>query len=123
MLLCYITDRRAFAADEDAQRRALLERVAHAAAAGIGYIQLREKDLAPRELELLAKDALAAVRTNSSSTRLLINERTDIALACGTDGVHLPGRSLSASEVRSIWMRSADRPPVIGVSAHSAADV
>ena len=123
MLLCYITDRRAFPGGEDHRRRLLLERVAEAAAAGVDHIQLREKDLCSRELETLAKDALAAVRANSSTTRLLINSRPDVALACGADGVHLPGDSLSASEVRALWMRASNRAPVIGVSAHSIEDV
>ena len=123
MLLYYITDRRAFAGDEVHQRRTLLERVAEAAAAGVDYIQLREKDLSTRELERLANEAVAAVRANSSLTHLLINGRVDVALACGADGVHLPGNSLPASEVRSLWMQVSDRSPVIGVSAHSVDEV
>jgi thiamine-phosphate pyrophosphorylase len=123
MLLYYITDRHAFPGDEAHQRRALLQRVGEAAAAGIDYIQLREKDLSTRDLERLASEAVATVRANSSTTRLLINGRVDVALACGADGVHLPGNSLPASEVRSIWMRSADRAPVIGLSAHSVDEV
>ena len=123
MLLCYITDRRAFGEDEDHRRRALLRRVVEAAAAGVDYIQLREKDLSTRDLEALAKDVISVVRSNSQRTRLLINERTDVALASGADGVHLPGKSLPASEVRSVWMRRADRAPVIGVSAHSVDEV
>jgi len=123
MLLCYITDRHAFPGDENQQRRALLERVAEAARAGLDYIQLREKDLTTRELELLAKDVVGVVRSSSQATRILINERTDVALACGADGVHLPGKSLPASEVRSVWMRSAGRAPAIGVSAHSVDEI
>jgi thiamine-phosphate pyrophosphorylase len=123
VLLYYITDRRAFAEDESHRHRALLARVAEAAAAGVDYIQLREKDLTARELESLATEAVAAVRANSQITRILINQRADVALACGADGVHLPGNSLPASEVRTLWMRVADRAPVIGVSAHSIDDV
>jgi thiamine-phosphate pyrophosphorylase len=123
MLLYYITDRHGFAGGEDQQRRALLDRVSQAAQAGIDYIQLREKDLTIRELESLAIEAVAAVRANSSSTRILINGRADVALACGADGVHLPGGSLPASEVRTLWMKVSDRSPIIGVSAHSVDDV
>ena len=119
MLLYYITDRRAFAGSEDKQRQAVLGCMAEAAAAGVDYIQLREKDLCARELEQLAKEAVAAVRAHSLSTRLLMNGRVDVALACGAGGVHLPGGFLSASEVRAIWMRASDLTPVIGVSAHS----
>ncbi|MFZ0704715.1 MAG: thiamine phosphate synthase [Candidatus Korobacteraceae bacterium] len=123
MLLYYITNRCAFDGGEAHQRRALIERVSEAAVAGVDYIQLREKDLSTRELERLTNEALAVVRASSSVTRLLINGRADIALACGADGVQLPGNDLSASEVRSLWMRSTDRVPVIGVSAHSVDDV
>jgi len=123
MLLYYITDRHGFPGDEDQQRQALLTRVAEAAGAGVDYIQLREKDLTTRELELLATEIIAAVRANSPSTRVLINRRTDVALACGADGVHLPSSALRASEVRALWMRVADYAPIIGVSAHSVEDV
>lgn len=123
MLLHYITDRHAFAGDEARQRQALLQRLAEAAAAGVDYIQLREKDLAARELEQLAREAVATVRANSPSTRVLINGRVDIAVASGADGVHLPGKSLPASEVRAIWMNSTDRGPVISVAAHSVDEV
>jgi len=119
MLLCYITDRHSFPGGEKQQRRQLLLRIAAAASAGVDYIQLREKDLAIAELELLTRNAVAAVRSNSACTRLLINGRTDVALACDADGVHLPANELTASEVRAIWMRVAARPPIIGVSAHS----
>ena len=123
MLLYYITDRLAFAGDEAQRRRALLERIAEAAAAGADYIQLREKDLDTRQLERLANEVVDAVRVNSSLTRLLINGRADVGLACAADGVHLPGNSLSASDVRALWTRAADRTPVIAVSAHSVEDV
>jgi thiamine-phosphate pyrophosphorylase len=123
MLLYYITDRTQFPGGDSGQRAALLRRIAEAARAGVDYVQLREKDLTPRELERTARYALQAVRENSSTTKFLINGRTDIALACGADGVHLPGGDLPASEVRALWMKCAEREPVIGVSAHSVADV
>src|SRR5208282_4168078 len=102
-LLYYITDRSQFRGDEHARRRALLAKVSEAARAGVEYIHLREKDLSARELEMLARDALAAVRNSvplrtenrelstgpELRTRLLINSRTDVALAVGADGVHL----------------------------------
>jgi thiamine-phosphate pyrophosphorylase len=123
VLLYYITDRRSLGGTEAEQRDAVLRRMAEAARAGIDYIQLREKDLSPRELESLAREALCAVRDNSDAARLLINGRTDIALACDADGVHLPGGEIAASEVRALWMKCSDRQPLIGLSAHSAAEV
>ena len=123
MLLYYITDRKGLGEADDGQRSALLRRIGEAARAGVDYIQLREKDLSPRDLERLAREALAEVRENSRTTRLLINERADVALACGADGVHLPAGQLSAFEVRALWTKCCDREPLIGVSAHSAAEV
>ena len=123
MLLYYITDRHAFAGDERRQYGALLSRIAAAAGAGVDYIQLREKDLSVRHLEELATEAVASVRANSPHTRILINQNADIALACDADGVHLPGRSLPASEVRALWMRVSPRMPVIAVSSHRVDEV
>jgi thiamine-phosphate pyrophosphorylase len=123
VLLYYITDRKSFAGTETQQRAALLRRIADAARAGVDYIQLREKDLSGCELEHLAHDALDAVRNNSATTKLLINSRSDVALACGADGVHLPAGELAASEVRAFWRRCSESKPLIGVSAHTVADL
>jgi thiamine-phosphate pyrophosphorylase len=119
-LLYYITDRRQFAGDEYGKRQSLLRKIAECSAAGVDYVQLREKDLSVRELEHLAKEARAAI-PEGSPTRLLINSRMDVALACGAHGVHLPANSLPASEARAAWVKAAQgRPaPLISVSTHS----
>ncbi|HLZ90148.1 MAG TPA: thiamine phosphate synthase [Candidatus Acidoferrum sp.] len=119
--LYYITDRRQFPGDRMEQERRLLEKIRECAAAGVEYVQLREKDLSTRALEELARMAMLAVR--GSATRLLINARTDVALASGSHGVHLPGNDLRASEVRAVFAQAGAAAPVIGVSAHSPADV
>ena len=123
MLLCYITDRKALATGEADRRAALLRRIAEAARAGIDYIQLREKDLGPTDLELLAREALHLIRDNSSKTKLLINTHTEIALAVGVDGVHLPADSPPPDAIRSEWLGRTRHDPIIGVSAHSVSDV
>src|ERR1051326_1802383 len=119
--LYYITDRRQFAGGCHEQERRLLAKIAECAAAGMDYVQLREKDLMPRALERLALKVMAAIA--GSRTKLLINSRTDVALACGAHGVHLPAKDLAASEVRAIFARVNKAEPVIGVSTHSAAEV
>jgi thiamine-phosphate pyrophosphorylase len=101
-LLYYITGRSQFRGDECARRGALLAKVAEAARACVGYIQLREKDLSTRELEMLAREVVAIVRENSSLTRLLINSRTDVALAAGADGVHLRADDVVPREARRV---------------------
>jgi thiamine-phosphate pyrophosphorylase len=127
-LLYYITDRSQFPGDEGARRPALLAKVAEAARAGVDYVQLREKDLSARELETLAREVAAAVRENSPSTRLLINSRTDVALAAGADGVHLRADDVAPHEVRQVLEVSAHQPPatdrfLVAASCHTAADV
>jgi len=132
-LLYYITDRTQFPGDEAARRRALLAKIAEAARAGIHYVQLREKDLSSRELEELAREAVRIIhelRTENRElrTRLLINSRTDIAIAVGAGGVHLRSDDVSPAEVRRIWsLCGADIPvreePLIAVSCHGKVDV
>jgi thiamine-phosphate pyrophosphorylase len=134
-LLYYITDRTQFPGDEASCRRALVAKIAEAAHAGVDYIQLREKDLTGRELEVLAREAVAIIRENpltanhqSRTARLLINSRTDIALAVGADGVHLRSDDISPSEVRQIWTKCgagapARERPVITGSCHTRENV
>jgi thiamine-phosphate pyrophosphorylase len=135
-LLYYITDRSQFRGDEHARRRALLATIAEAASVGVDYIQLREKDLGAKELEMLARDALTAVHNSTPlrteypgpRTRLLMNSRTDVALAAGADGVHLRSNDIAPHEVRHVLEASAHRPPstahfLVAASCHTAADV
>jgi thiamine-phosphate pyrophosphorylase len=122
VLLCYITDRAQFPGSREDQKRRLLEKITECAEAGVDYVQLREKDLGPRELENLARQAIAAI-PSASRTRLLVNSRIDVALAVGAHGIHLPARDLSPSDARAIWDRAGRTGAVIGVSAHTSDDV
>ncbi|MGA2965209.1 MAG: thiamine phosphate synthase [Terriglobales bacterium] len=134
-VLYYITGRSEFRGDENARRRALLAKVAEAARAGVDYIQLREKDLSTGELEELAREAVAAVREHQlatdhwpPTTRLLINSRTDVALAAGADGVHLRADDVAPGEARRVTELSGHCPLATGhflvaASCHSAEDV
>jgi thiamine-phosphate pyrophosphorylase len=131
-LLYYITDRRAFAVDEPARRRHLLQKIGEAARAGIDYIQLREKDLATRQLEFLARESVGILNQLRAEkrelrTKLLINSRSDVALAIAADGVHLRSDDMAAEQVREIWSRAAAPPnrgsPLIGVSCHSIKEI
>jgi thiamine-phosphate pyrophosphorylase len=91
----------------------VLELVRAAVAAGIDLVQIREKNLSARVLYQLATSAAASTRT--SATKLLVNDRSDIAFAAGADGVHLTTRSLPAAGVR----RAFGAEFLIGVSTHS----
>jgi thiamine-phosphate pyrophosphorylase len=136
-VLYYITDRHQFSADEYENRKRLLAKIGEAACAGVDYIQLREKDLRTRELEALSRDALKVLdelRTENPKLRtaLLINSRTDVALAIGADGIHLRSNDISPKEVRAIWKsghvgtaarESSPELPLIGVSCHMPEEV
>ena len=135
-LLYYITDRTQFAGNESARRQLLLQKISEAAQAGIDYIQLREKDLSAKELEILAREAMRTLRESHLSTesralktdvhpRLLINSRIDVALAVEADGVHLRSNDLSPAEVRRICLAGATGPArvTISISCHTPRDV
>jgi thiamine-phosphate pyrophosphorylase len=138
MLLYYITDRTQFPGDDTTRRSTLLKKIGEAARAEVDYVQLREKDLQARELELLAAEAVRVIRESSElrtenqepRTRLLINSRTDVALAASTDGVHFRGDDISAADARSVWAQVltrspefAARRPIIAISCHTPVDV
>lgn len=126
MLLYYITDRHQFPGDEAAKRQRLLEAISAAARAEVDYIQLREKDLTTRELEALSGEAVAAVakvREGGSKTKLLINSRTDVAIAIGAEGVHLRADDISAGDARAVFAKCGVAKPVIGVSCHTEEEV
>ena len=108
MLRYYITDRRA-APVMECLRRNLAD--------GVEYIQIREKDLPARDLMELARAALAL--PNPHRARILINDRADLALACGAHGVHLPGGSVAPAALRAIVPANF----VIAVSCHSVEEV
>ena len=124
LLLYYISDRTQFPGDEAARQSALLARIGECARWGVDYIHLREKDLSARELESLAACAIAEVRKNSSTTKLLINSRIDVALATGVDGVHLRSHGdITASDARVIFSKCGVHKPIIACSCHTLEEV
>jgi len=124
LLLYYITDRAQFSGTESQRRDRLLKKIAEAAHADIDYVQLREKDLSPRELEALSREAAQLIHGSRCKTGLLINSRTDVALATRADGVHLTSRDVSPVDVKNIWHQAqAPGKPIIAVSCHSEAEV
>jgi thiamine-phosphate pyrophosphorylase len=112
--LCYITDRLALSPGAGSVAQdALQARMSAAARAGVDLVQIREKDLSTRPLAELVRGALAAAQ--GSGTRIVVNDRLDVALALGAQGVHLARTSLPAEVARRIV------PPsfLVGVSCHS----
>jgi thiamine-phosphate pyrophosphorylase len=94
----------------------ILRQVSAATAAGIDLIQIREKKLNARVLFELTERAVEL--TTGTSTRILVNDRADIAAGAGAAGVHLTTRSLDAATVRKTF--GADF--LIGASTHSLAE-
>lgn len=122
MQLYYITDRRLFPGSPEDQQRGVLAKIAECVAAGVDYIQLREKDLSGRELYRLAEEAMRLI-PSGARTRLLINSRVDIALACGAHGVHLPANGLLVRDARAIFGKAGNRDALVAVSTHTVEEV
>jgi thiamine-phosphate pyrophosphorylase len=113
-MICLVTDRRRLSDGSVALDR-LVDLVAAAANAGVDVVQVRERDLAARALERLVVRCLAAA--SGTSTKVLVNDRADVALGAGAHGVHLRGDSIGVSAARALV---GDRATV-GRSVHGAA--
>jgi thiamine-phosphate pyrophosphorylase len=123
-IVCYVTDRKslALAAPND-PIAALVEKIRMAVGAGVDWIQVREKDLPGGRLLSLARDAVASLRgdgTSSDGAWIFFNDRVDVALAAGAAGVHLGGEALPVADVVR-WCRTGNASAEfqIGASTHS----
>lgn len=90
-------------------------RIEEALVAGLDYVQIRDKELPARDLFDRCLKAASLPRT----ARLLVNDRLDVALACGLDGVHLPSGRPAPQRYRAV----CERRLVIGVSCHTIEEV
>lgn len=99
------------------KRLAFLETVSLAVSSRVEFVQIREKLLPALLVYEMAVDAVALA--SGSPTKILVNERYDVALAAGADGVHLTSTSIPVDVVRS----NVPNGFVVGVSAHSLAEV
>jgi thiamine-phosphate pyrophosphorylase len=126
-ILCYVTDRKGLASADDYQIEALLKRVATAAAAGVDWIQIREKDFSGERLSSLARATVAQIKQinerNGTQTRIIVNDRLDVALSEHAGGVHLGEQSLAVHEVckwRAAKPDLAERYKfLVGASCHA----
>jgi thiamine-phosphate pyrophosphorylase len=135
-ILCYISDRIGLGADcggavgaelEAMRVAALLARIRWTVEAGVDWIQIREKDLSGALLAQLARVAVAnsgMAGRREPRTRVIVNDRLDVAVAAGAGGVHLGRESLPVREVFS-WrekeksQRAGLADFLIGASCHS----
>jgi thiamine-phosphate pyrophosphorylase len=108
-----VTDRHRFGSAWEAS---LVERVRAAAHDGVHLVQVRERDLDGGPLMRLVSSCVDAVR--GTRTRVLVNDRLDVALAAGAHGVHLRADSFSARRA----LGYVPSPFLIGRSVHSIAE-
>ena len=97
--------------------RDLEEVLARALEGGVRAIQLREKDRDTGEVFRLGERLLAGARTAGAA--LIVNDRVDVAMALGVDGVHLTRKSLPPNEARTL----VGPRMLLGISCHSLGDV
>jgi thiamine-phosphate pyrophosphorylase len=106
----------------------LLGKIELVAAAGVDWIQLREKDLSGRSSASLVREALRLVSIQPghapAAVRILVNDRLDVAIAEQAGGVHLGESSLRVEDAKRLLAESrAEQTPshdfILGVSCHS----
>ena len=118
-VLCLVTDRRRLCPETvafEAARRRLIDQAKWAVTSNVDLIQVRERDLETADLARLVSDLVRVSR--GSGTRVVVNDRLDVALACGADGVHLRHDSVRAETVRTI----APAGFLVGRSVHGPAE-
>ncbi|HEY1424707.1 MAG TPA: thiamine phosphate synthase [Candidatus Acidoferrum sp.] len=124
-ILCYVTDRRSLPLSTSADsEQLLLDTVERAAAAGVDWIQLREKDYSGKEWETLLRESLRRVAAAGATTRIFVNDRLDVALGCGAGGIHLSENGIPVAEAcvaveEFFSSRGRQRDFLVGASCHS----
>jgi thiamine-phosphate pyrophosphorylase len=101
--------------DTDLSGLSHAEQIDRLIAGGATLIQLRDKHAAPRDFYRQAEAALQIARAHS--VRLIINDRVDVALALGADGVHLGQTDMPVEAARRLLGESV----IVGVSTHNLA--
>jgi thiamine-phosphate pyrophosphorylase len=127
-LLCYVTERRSLPGVAASQQlTALVQKIAECVAAGVDWVQIREKDLSARELAALTRQAVQTVAkysTQKTRARVIVNDRLDVAIAGRAGGVHLGEKSLPPAEAKRL-IQSAQAKGLLaddfllGVSRHT----
>jgi thiamine-phosphate pyrophosphorylase len=112
-ILCYVTDRRSLSVPSAAVG-VLCQKIAAIVAAGVDWVQIREKDSPAREMAALTREAVA----HRSAVRIIVNDRLDVAIAEQAGGVHLGEAGLPVADVAR-WVNRSESGVV--VSDHGAA--
>jgi thiamine-phosphate pyrophosphorylase len=120
-----VTDRPSLPLESAGDRRSALgQKIGALLSAGVDWVQIREKDLSAKELAALTRSALLHAATHSErgrdATRILVNDRLDVALAERAGGVHLGELGLPVTEAKRLIERHASLTDfLVGVSCHS----
>jgi thiamine-phosphate pyrophosphorylase len=121
-ILCYVTDRQSLQKEAGRSREAVLaQHIENAARAGVDWIQIREKDLPTRKLMDLTHSAIRASDSTAAQrhTRVLVNDRVDVAWAAEAAGVHLGEKSLPIRVLVRAAQSSERTTFIVGSSCHS----
>jgi thiamine-phosphate diphosphorylase len=117
-IICLVTDRERLRphARLGTQLEAVVAQAEEAGRAGVTLVQIRERDLSARILTELTAGVVAATR--GTRTKVVVNDRVDVALSAGADGVHLRGDSFGAVRARVL------APPawIVGRSIHDVGE-
>lgn len=116
VLIYLITDGELTIENFNVKKTETLDLIKAAVQKEISLIQIREKSLPARMIYELTAEAVRSAR--GSRTKILVNDRADIALAANADGVHLTDRSLSADVIH----RFSPKKLIVGVSTHTLAE-
>jgi len=111
--ICLITEGKASPQNFESEKPRILATIRDAVSEGVTLIQIREKTLPARLLFDLSAHAVTICA--NSGARLLVNDRADVAIASGADGVHLPENSVPPHAIR----RAFSSDLIIGVSTHT----
>jgi thiamine-phosphate pyrophosphorylase len=102
---------------ERSRGRSLAELARLSVAGGVSLLQLRDKHGATRDMVETARAIKVAIR--GMGVPLLVNDRVDVAMAAGADGVHLGQEDMAAEDARRLLGQDA----IIGLTIKTIADV
>ena len=98
-ILCLVTDRSIFEAGQHPPEARLVDAASKAVSGGVNMVQLREKGMPARDLLALAQEVRKVTRNGAL---FIVNDRVDVAIASGADGVQLGEQSMPVSAARRV---------------------
>lgn len=117
-ILCAVLDGPALARGDGPGPRAF---AAALFAAGVDWIQLRERSLEGAALHALARALVSARDAAERAARVIVNKRVDVALASGADGVHLGVDAVDPKTARALLANAEGA--LLGASLHGASEL